>query len=147
MLKLSIAIIGATMIDGSGGPPIKDAVVVFEGDSIVAVGRRGRVKIPAEAQVIDARGMVVAPGFIDAHNHSDRGFTSDPGSGVTSVAGNYHGCNRPGRRFILFPLVHTLSNLDQNPIALNVLTFVGHATLRSRVMGEDTNRQATAGRD
>src|SRR4030095_14369058 len=42
-----------------------------------------------------------------------------------------------------FPVGTFLSGLDQNPTALNVLTFVGHATLRSRVMGEDTNRHAT----
>src|SRR6185295_13277294 len=42
-----------------------------------------------------------------------------------------------------FPIGSFLDNLDQNPLALNVLTFVGHATLRTRVMGEDTNRHAT----
>jgi N-acyl-D-amino-acid deacylase len=42
-----------------------------------------------------------------------------------------------------FPVGEYLTRLDQNPIALNVLTFVGHATVRSRVMGEDTNRRAT----
>jgi N-acyl-D-amino-acid deacylase len=142
MLKLIIAIVGATLIDGSGGLPLRDAVVVVEGDSIVAVGRRGRVKIPSEAQVIDARGMVVAPGFIDAHNHSDRGFTTDPSAasqvsqGITTVVIGQDGGSP-------FPVGPYLANLDQNPIALNVLTFVGHATLRSRVMGENTNRKAT----
>ena len=143
MLKLLlIAIVGATLIDGSGGPPIKDSVVVFDGDKIVAVGRRGRVKIPAGAQVIDARGMVVSPGFIDAHNHSDRGFTTDPSAasqvsqGITTVVIGQDGGSP-------FPVGPYLKNLDDNPIALNVLTFVGHATVRSQVMGEDTNRQAT----
>src|SRR5205085_3150140 len=42
-----------------------------------------------------------------------------------------------------FPVAEYLAGLDRNPIALNVLTFVGHATLRSRVMGDDTNRHAT----
>ncbi len=75
MLKLAaIVILGATLFDGSGRAPVKDSVVVIEGDRIVAVGRRGQVKIPRDARVIDARGMVVSPGFIDAHNHSDRGF-------------------------------------------------------------------------
>ena len=143
MLKLVlIAIVGATLIDGSGGPPIRDSVVVFRGDEIVAVGRRGRVKIPADATVIDARGMVVSPGFIDAHNHSDRGFTSDPSAvsqvsqGITTVVVGQDGGSP-------FPIGEFLSELGRNPIALNVLTFVGHATLRERVMGENTNRQAT----
>lgn len=143
MLKLVlIAIVGATLIDGSGGPPVRDSVVVFRGDEIVAVGRRGRVKIPADATVIDARGMVVSPGFIDAHNHSDRGFTSDPSAvsqvsqGITTVVVGQDGGSP-------FPIGEFLSELGRNPIALNVLTFVGHATLRERVMGENTNRQAT----
>jgi len=73
MLNLvTIVILGATLIDGSGRAPLRDAAIVLRGDSIVAVGRRGQVKIPADARVIDARGMVVAPGFIDAHNQIGR---------------------------------------------------------------------------
>jgi N-acyl-D-amino-acid deacylase len=142
MLKLVIAILGATLIDGSGRAPIKNSVVVIEGDRIVAVGRRGQVKIPAEARVIDARGMVVAPGFIDAHNHSERGFQTDPSAasqvsqGITTVVVGQDGGSP-------FPVGQFLDNLEQNSIALNVLTFVGHATVRSHVMGEDTNRRAT----
>ena len=143
MLQLiTIVILGATLIDGSGHAPIKDSAVLIRGDSIVAVGRRNQVKIPADARVIDARGMVVAPGFIDAHNHSDRGFTSDPSAasqvsqGITTVVIGQDGGSA-------FPVAEYLAGLDRNPIALNVLTFVGHATLRSRVMGDDTNRHAT----
>jgi N-acyl-D-aspartate/D-glutamate deacylase len=136
-------ITGATLIDGSGHAPVKDAVVVIKGDSILALGRRGQVKIPPGARVVDAKGLVVAPGFIDTHNHSDRGFTDDPSAttqvsqGITTVAIGQDGGSA-------FPIGDYLSKLDQNPIALNVLTFVGHATLRSEVMGEDTNRHATA---
>jgi len=143
MLQLiTIVILGATLIDGSGRAPIKDSVVVIRGDSIVAVGRRNQVKIPKDARVIDARGMVVAPGFIDAHNHSDRGFTTDPSAasqvsqGITTVVIGQDGGSP-------FPVGEYLASLDRNPIALNVLTFVGHATVRSRVMGDDTNRRAT----
>src|SRR5438874_11204546 len=42
----TIAITGATLIDGSGRAPVKDAVVIMKGDSIVAVGQHGRIKIP-----------------------------------------------------------------------------------------------------
>lgn len=143
MLNLiTIVILGATLIDGSGRAPLRDSAVIIRGDSIVAVGRRGRVKIPRDARVIDARGMVVAPGFIDAHNHSDRGFNTDPSAasqvsqGITTVVIGQDGGSP-------FPVGEYLSRLDQGPIALNVLTFVGHATVRSRVMGEDTNRHAT----
>jgi N-acyl-D-amino-acid deacylase len=137
-----IVLLGATLIDGSGRAPLRNSVVVIEGDSIVAVGSRGRVRVPADARVIDARGLVVAPGFIDAHNHSDRGFRDDPSAtsqvsqGITTVVIGQDGGSP-------FPIGPYLQSLDANPIALNVLTFVGHATLRSRVMGEDTNRQAS----
>jgi N-acyl-D-amino-acid deacylase len=143
MLNLiTIVILGATLIDGSGRAPLRDSAVIIRGDSIVAVGRRGQVKIPRDARVIDARGLVVAPGFIDAHNHSDRGFATDPSAasqvsqGITTVVIGQDGGSP-------FPVGEYLARLDQNAIALNVLTFVGHATVRSRVMGEDTNRHAT----
>lgn len=140
----TIVILGATLIDGSGRAPLRNSAVVIKGDSIVAVGRRGQVKIPRGAQVIDARGLVVSPGFIDAHNHSDRGFNTDPSAasqvsqGITTVVIGQDGGSP-------FPVGEYLANLDKNPIALNVLTFVGHATLRSQVMGNDTNREATPG--
>jgi N-acyl-D-amino-acid deacylase len=140
-----IVLLGATLIDGSGRAPLLNSVVVIEGDRIVAVGSRGsnsRVRIPANARVIDASGVVVAPGFIDAHNHSDRGFREDPSAvsqvsqGITTVVIGQDGSSP-------FPVGPYLQSLDENAIAINVLTFVGHATLRSRVMGEDTNRHAT----
>src|SRR5688572_25379275 len=137
-----IVLLGATLIDGSGRAPLRNSVIVIEGDSILAVGSRGRVRIPADARVIVARGLVVAPGFIDAHNHSDRGFKEDPSAvsqvsqGITTVVIGQDGGSP-------FPIGPYLQSLDESPIALNVLTFVGHATLRSLVMGEETNRHAT----
>ena len=137
-----IVLLGATLIDGSGRAPLRNSVVVLQGDTIVAVGSRKQVRVPAGARVIDAHGLVVAPGFIDAHNHSDRGFTDDPSAasqvsqGITTVVIGQDGGSP-------YPISPYLQSLDQNPIALNVLTFVGHATLRSRVMGADTNREAT----
>ena len=137
-----IVITGATVIDGTGRAPLNDAVVVITGDSITAVGSRAQVNIPAQAQVIEAKGLVLAPGFIDAHNHSDRGFADDPSAvsqvsqGITTVVVGQDGGSA-------FPIGEYLDRLNKNPIALNVLTFVGHATLRSRVMGDDTNRHAT----
>lgn len=141
--EVVIAVVGATLIDGSGRAPVKDSVVIVKGDSILAVGSRRQIRIPAGARLIDARGLVVAPGFIDAHNHSDRGFTTDPSAttqvsqGITTVAIGQDGGSA-------LPVGEFLRDLDRNPIALNVLTFVGHATLRSQVMGDDTNRHATS---
>lgn len=138
----TIAIVGATLIDGSGRAPVVDSVVVLKDDTIVAAGKRGQVQVPAGARSIDGAGLVIAPGFIDAHNHSDRGFSTDPSAasqvsqGITTVVVGQDGGSP-------FPVGEFLQELDKNPLALNVLTFVGHATVRSRVMGEDTERLAT----
>lgn len=138
----SIAIVGATLIDGSGGAPLADSVVVLKGDSIVAAGRRAQIGVPAGSRFVDGRGLVIAPGFIDAHNHSDRGFANDPAAasqvsqGITTVVVGQDGGSP-------FPVGEFFAGLDKAPISLNVVTFVGHATVRSRVMGEDTNRPAT----
>lgn len=138
-----IAITGGTLIDGSGRAPVSDTVVIIKGGSIVAVGRRGQIRIPEGARVIDARGLVVAPGFIDTHSHSDRGFDEDPSAvtqvsqGITTVAIGQDGGSA-------LPVGEYLSKLDSHPVALNVVTFVGHATLRDKVMGGNTNRHATA---
>ena len=63
------AIVGGTLIDGNGGAPIADAVVLIDGARISAVGRRGTVTIPAGAQEIDARGRWIVPGLIDTNVH------------------------------------------------------------------------------
>jgi N-acyl-D-amino-acid deacylase len=137
-----IAILGATLLDGSGRAPIKNSLVVIKGDSIAVVGKKGRTKIPETAEVIEASGLVLAPGFIDTHSHTDRGLDADPlaatqvSQGITTaVVGQDGGSELPVGAF--------LKSLDNSPPALNVATFVGHATVRSRVMGDDTNRSAT----
>src|SRR5262245_60108992 len=59
----------ATIITGTGSPSIKNGVVVIEGSRISAVGARGDVRVPGNAQVVDARNKWVIPGLIDAHVH------------------------------------------------------------------------------
>ncbi len=50
------AIVGATVIDGNGGPPLRDATVVVVGERIEAVGPRASVQVPAGASIIDGTG-------------------------------------------------------------------------------------------
>ena len=82
-----IAIVGATVLDGTGRVPIRDAVVVIRDGRFTAVGTRKQVKIPADARRIDAHGKWLVPGLIDMHVHLDEVLT--PGAfvlyGVTSV--------------------------------------------------------------
>src|SRR5262245_9387220 len=61
---------GGTLIDGKGGAPIEDAVVVVHGDRISAIGRRGQIPVPAGANVIQTTGRSILPGLIDMHLHS-----------------------------------------------------------------------------
>jgi imidazolonepropionase-like amidohydrolase len=63
------AIVGGTVVDGTGGQPVADAVVVIEGTRITAVGPRSAVAIPADARQIDARGRWILPGLIDTNVH------------------------------------------------------------------------------
>jgi imidazolonepropionase-like amidohydrolase len=64
-----IAIVGGTLIDGNGGPPLRDAAVVVRAGRITAVGARSGVDVPRGAQVIDAAGRFITPGFVDANVH------------------------------------------------------------------------------
>ena len=57
------------LIDGTGREPIKDAVIVIEGNRVKEVGRKGVVPIPQGAKVIGTKGRTALPGFIDAHSH------------------------------------------------------------------------------
>jgi imidazolonepropionase-like amidohydrolase len=63
------AIVGATVIDGNGGPPLVDGTIVVKGEQIVVVGARRSVTVPAEAHIIDATGKFAVPGFIDTNVH------------------------------------------------------------------------------
>ena len=63
------ALVGGRLIDGFGGAPLADSVVVIEGERITAVGRQGEVAIPAGAEVISTEGMDVLPGLWDNHVH------------------------------------------------------------------------------
>jgi imidazolonepropionase-like amidohydrolase len=59
-----------TLIDGRGGKPVKDAVVLIQGNRIAGVGERGKAKLPRDAEVIDCSGYTVMPGMMDLHIHT-----------------------------------------------------------------------------
>ncbi len=68
-LAQDTAIVGGTIIDGNGGPPITNGVILVFGQKITAVGARNSVSIPAAAKVIQATGRYIVPGFIDTNVH------------------------------------------------------------------------------
>lgn len=67
--SLPLVIEGGTLIDGTGAPPLSDAVILIEGSRISEVGRKGQVVYPSGARIIDAREKFILPGLINGHVH------------------------------------------------------------------------------
>ena len=63
------ALVGGTLIDGFGGKPIPNSVIIIEGERIKAVGQQGMIDIPKSAEIISTEGMSVMPGLWDMHVH------------------------------------------------------------------------------
>jgi len=63
------ALIGGTLIDGYGGKPLRNSVIIIDGERIKAVGQTGTLPIPEDAEVISTEGMTVLPGLWDVHVH------------------------------------------------------------------------------
>ena len=63
------ALVGGTLIDGYGSTPLRNSVVIIEGDKIKQVGQVGQVEIPKGAEIISTEGMSILPGLWDMHVH------------------------------------------------------------------------------
>ncbi|QOI96786.1 MAG: amidohydrolase family protein [Flammeovirgaceae bacterium] len=63
------ALVGGTLIDGYGGKPLQNSVIIIEGERIKAIGQVGSIDIPKNAEVISTEGMSVLPGLWDMHVH------------------------------------------------------------------------------
>ncbi len=70
------AIIGGTLIDGTGAEPLSDSTIIIKGDTIESVGPSASTTIPQNATVIDITGKWILPGFIDLHHHLGYGDRS-----------------------------------------------------------------------
>ena len=131
-------IANARVIDGTGAPA-RPADVRIANGRILAVGRLTR---GSADRVVDARGLTLAPGFIDTHSHHDRGLLQHldalaaVSQGVTTIVVGQDGESH-------FPLASWFARLDSTPPAINVASYVGHGTIRSRVMGDDYQRVAS----
>jgi N-acyl-D-amino-acid deacylase len=128
----------ASLLDGTGAPARRADVRIRDG-RIVAVGT---LSPESGDTVVDARGLTLAPGFIDTHSHHDRGLhqmrdaLGAVSQGITTIVVGQDGGSR-------FPLRAFLARLDTQAVAVNVASYVGHGTLRNRVMGDDFRRPAT----
>ncbi len=63
------ALVGGTLIDGYGGPPLRNSVIIIEGERIKAIGQVGTLPIPENVEIISTEGMSVLPGLWDMHVH------------------------------------------------------------------------------
>lgn len=63
------ALVGATLFDGTGAPPVQDAMVVVRGGRIACAGPRDSCTVPADVEVLDLAGQWIIPGLVDAHVH------------------------------------------------------------------------------
>lgn len=84
----SLALVNGTLVDGTGAAPVADAVVVIDGERIVAVGARDRLSVSPDTPTVDVQGATLLPGFINAHVHMayDRErLAAWAQSGVTTV--------------------------------------------------------------
>src|SRR5438132_7125462 len=63
----ALVIEGGTLIDGNGATPVRDALIIIQGNKITAVTRKGQTSYPANAQIIRADGKFIIPGLWDSH--------------------------------------------------------------------------------
>ncbi|MDI6845931.1 MAG: D-aminoacylase [Candidatus Saccharicenans sp.] len=119
------------VVDGSGNPWFR-ADLAIKNKKIAAI--RDHLDQAKAKTVIEAEGLVVAPGFIDIHTHADRDLLTIPGcenyisQGVTTLIGGNCGGHE-------FPLAEFLAKVEKNGIACNFGILAGHNTIRREVMG------------
>jgi N-acyl-D-amino-acid deacylase len=162
---LDLAISGGTVVEGTGAAAFA-ADVGIAGGRIVAVG----AVVQQARRVIDARGLVVAPGFIDVHSHDDMALIRDPrldfkvmqgvttevvgncGVGVAPVSANYRQHYEVFLSSVLGPAADFSWNttaefyaaLEQAGPSPNVAALAPHGTLRFAAMGMEMRRPSTA---
>ena len=139
-----------TVIDGTGAPRVAADVLVEDG----RIAEVGPSLAAMGAEVYDARGMIVAPGFVDIHSHGDGSLAADPMAesvirqGVTTIVVGQDGSSNgpreqddPDAKYTSIAQYLTSLERDVRP-AVNVATMVGLGTVRGAVVGQG-NRPAT----
>ena len=158
-MPFDLVLRGGSLVDGSGDPA-RPADVGVRGDRITAVGDLSAIADGDVSTVLDVTGLVVAPGFVDPHGHSDgtlfidgalashlhQGYTTQLSGNCGYTYAPLDGSSRPGlapdlEALGLDPGWATfgdyLDAVDAVALGLNVAFLVGHGTVRASVLGPD----------
>ena len=142
-----LLVTNARIIDGTGGPPVAGSVAVRDG-RIAGVGR----VTGTAARTIDAHGLVLAPGFIDAHSHSDYALLTDGNAeskirqGVTTEVIGESGSvapQKPSAARNWSDFAGYFAAIEKSKVSVNLLSYIGLGQVREYVMGND-DRAPTA---
>ncbi|MCI0391256.1 MAG: D-aminoacylase [Acidobacteria bacterium] len=138
LAEFDLIISNGRVMDGTGNPWFKADVAVKNG----RIAEIGRIDPSRAARVIDAKDLIVAPGFIDVHTHIESNIFELPAAenflrmGVTSVVtGNCGGS--------ALPLGDWFSRLEQKGVSINIAALIGHNTIRRAGMNGDFDRPPT----
>lgn len=142
-IEFDVLLRGGEVIDGTGKAKYRADVALQDGQ-IAAVGELDGATAD---WVVNAEGLILAPGFIDLHSHADGGLTSsDPmrraapnliTQGITTVVINQDGGGPDS-------IAEQRDTMQRRGVGLNVAQMVGHGTIRRAVMRDDHRRPATA---
>ena len=146
-----------TIVDGTGKPAFVGDVLVDGGKVLDVLEGLDNLEVPDACETIDASGLIVSPGFIDAHTHSDAYLVIEPDApskitqGITTeLNGQCGGSIAPrygearlssdwaailGERLTWRSLAEYREVLERAKPAVNTVQFIGHNTLRSSVVG------------
>src|SRR5215210_3221584 len=126
-----LLITNARIVDGSGNPWFRADVALKDG----RIARIGRLGPETAARTIDAKGQIVAPGFIDVHTHVESIYNLPSAEnfvrmGVTSlVTGNCGSSTTDVSEF--------LGRIQSKPLAVNLATLIAHGSVRRKIVGLD----------
>jgi N-acyl-D-amino-acid deacylase len=138
-LAEDLVLVNGTVIDGTLKARFQGNVRLRNGE----IAEIGAFKPAAGETVLDVKGLIVAPGFIDLHNHSENaidkslGAVSQISQGITTAVLGSDGSGPYAVEDFMLPF-------DEKLPALNIATFVGHGTVRRQIMGANYKRAATA---
>jgi len=127
----------ASIIDGSGAKAYPGDVRISD-SKIISIGS---FEPQSGEKVIDAKGLVLAPGFIDTHSHHDRTIPEEPlaieavSQGITTIVGGNDGVSA-------LPISELKKHLSETPVAINIASYTGHGSIRGAIMGKNYKRNA-----